>query len=371
MRKKYLRKKQMRTSDENSIPEEIRSNVNNSIFLKKDKSEGKESKNKSEQSSSTLSNRAKDEKQNTFSYRGKKDKREDKESTPSKKNSEQSSSTLSNRAQDEKQNTFSYRGKKDKSLSVKQNKEETQNMQNMDYFNQQFQFLQKQLDELKEQKKAHEVKINSLIEEKLAQELKINSLIEENLDQEVKFNNFKKTNELKIHAQEVRINNLQEDITALNVQVKELDKYFFAGKLRKLSKKLIEYIINNFYNSYMKSFKFSSSKRIYFVKAPRFSKLNWAKDNDIVNALNRLLEQLFSKAKSNDLVIHFFDIKANKNDSLKKTYSVFKNKDEFFRYFNIIGNDKIILDTIFPKDNLTIIDNTSEDISIKNLLSEI
>ena len=279
------------------------------------------------------------------------DKREDKESTPSKKNSEQSSSTLSNRAQDEKQNTFSYRGKKDKSLSVKQNKEETQNMQNMDYFNQQFQFLQKQLDELKEQKKAQELKINSLIEEKLAQEIKINSLIEENLDQEVKFNNFKKTNELKIHAQEVRINNLQEDITALNVQVKELDKYFFAGKLRKLSKKLIEYIIKNFYYSYMKSMKSNSSKkRIYFVKAPRLSSLNWATDNDIIDALNRMLEKLFSKAKSNDLVIHFFDVKANKDYSLKKIYSVFKNKDEFFNYFKIIGNDKKIIDTIFPED---------------------
>ena len=52
----------------------------------------------------------------------------------------------------------------------------------------------------------------------------------------------------------------------------------------------------------------------------------------------------------------------------KKKYSVFKNKDEFFRYFNIIGKDKIIIDKIFPEDYLTIIDNTSEDISIKSLL---
>ena len=59
----------------------------------------------------------------------------------------------------------------------------------------------------------------------------------------------------------------------------------------------------------MKSMKSNSSKkRIYFVNAPRFSHLNWATDNDIINALNRMLEKLFLKAKSNDLIIHFFNI---------------------------------------------------------------
>ena len=79
----------------------------------------------------------------------------------------------------------------------------------------------------------------------------------------------------------------------------------------------------------------------YFAGNPKLSHLNWAIDNDIINALNRLLEQLFSK--SNDLVIHFFDIKM-----IKK-----------------------IIDTIFPEDYLTTTDNTSEDISIKNLLNVI
>lgn len=184
----------------------------------------------------------------------------------------------------------------------------------------------------------------------------------------MKINNLEKEK----HAHELQIHNLQKDVRSLNVQVKELNKYFFAGKLRKLSKKLIEYIIKNFYYSYMKSMKSNSSKkRIYFVKAPRLSSLNWATDNDIIDALNRMLEKLFSKAKSNDLVIHFFDVKANKEYSLKKIYSVFKNKDEFFNYFKIIGNDKKIIDIIFPEDYLTIINNTSEDISIKNILNVI
>jgi len=317
MSNKYLKKKTMRTlnKEESSITEEIGSNANSPISLQKDKIENKES-------------------------------------IPSKNKSEPSSSTISARGKDESLNSSSYIGKKDirrfKRLTVKPNIEKVQNLDN---FNEKFQLFQKQLDELKDQKKADDLKINNL-------EKKIDNLQKDNV-------NLKKANELKICE-------LRQEIKALDVQVKELDKYFFAGKLRKLSKKLIEYIIKQFYFSSMKSMKYGSFKRIYFVKVPpNFSHLNCVKDKDIIDALNRMLELLFSKAKSNDLVIHFFDAKANQDDSLKKKYSVFKNKDEFFRYFNIIGKDKIIIDKIFPEDYLTIIDNTSEDISIKSLLNVI
>lgn len=79
--------------------------------------------------------------------------------------------------------------------------------------------------------------------------------------QEVKINNLEKEK----HAHELQIHNLQKDVRSLNVQVKELNKYFYAGKLRKLSKKLIEYIIKNFYYSYMKSMKSNSSKKEYIL----------------------------------------------------------------------------------------------------------
>ena len=328
MSNKYLKKKTMRTlnKEESSITEKIGSNANSPIPLQKDKIENKES-------------------------------------IPSKNKSEQSSSTISARGKDENLNSSSYIGKKDirrfKRLTVKPNIEKVQNLDN---FNEKFQLFQKQLDELKDQMKADDLKINNL-------EKKIDNLIKDNVNLKKDNDNLKKDIELKICE-------LRQEVKALDVQVKELDKYFFAGKLRKLSKKLIEYIIKQFYFSSMKSMKYGSFKRIYFVKVPpNFSHLNCAKDTDIIDALNRMLELLFSKAKSNDLVIHFFDAKANQDDSLKKKYSVFKNKDEFFRYFNIIGKDKIIIDKIFPEDYLTIIDNTSEDMSIKrsllNVISEI
>ena len=84
-----------------------------------------------------------------------------------------------------------------------------------------------------------------------------------------------------------------------------------------------------------------------------------------------MLEISFSKAKSEeDFIIHFFDKKANKRTSHKKIYIVFKNKYEFFNYFKITGNDKKILNEIFPEEYLTFFDNNSSlDISIINLIN--
>ena len=186
MRNKYLNRKKLRNQnrEEGSAIEKRRQNVNNSQLLENDKSEEKNpipAKSKSEQSSSTLSARSKDERLNTFSFTGKKDRR------------------------------------KDKRLIIQQNKEEEIKTHIMDDFNKKFLFFQKQLDELKDQRKAHGLKIDNLEKEKQTQELKID--------------------------------NLEKEVRRLDDQVKELDKYYFAGKLRKLSKKLIEYITKNYYYS--------------------------------------------------------------------------------------------------------------------------
>ena len=107
------------------------------------------------------------------------------------------------------------------------------------------------------------------------------------------------------------------------------------------------------------------NNRIYLVKAPRPSiSLKWAKDKEIIDTLNRLLEISFLKEKSEDFNIHFFDKKASKQTSYKKKYIVFQNKCEFFNYFKITGNDKKILNEIFPEEYLTFFDNSSLDISI-------
>ena len=262
------------------------------------------------------------------------DKTEDKISNPAQSKSEQSSSTLSAKDKSKVPHIFSSKEKKDvikdKTKLIQKNKEKEIKIQNTD---EKIAFLQKKLDDLQ---KAHELRIN-------------------NLEKELKES--KKQND-----------NLQKKIGKLDVQIEELNDFYFSGKLRKLLKRLIEYIIKNYYYSYMKTS--PSTKRIYFVKAPRLSfNLKWAKDNEIIDALNRILALSFSNAKSKDLVIHFFEKKATRDSSYKKIYSVFNDEDEFFTYFKINGNDKIILKEIIPKDYLTIIDNASSDISLKELIN--
>ena len=113
-----------------------------------------------------------------------------------------------------------------------------------------------------------------------------------------------------------------------------------------------------------------STKRIYFIQAPRPTiNLYMFKNGDIIDALNRILEVLFSKAKSQDFIIHFIDKRTNKDNSLQKTYQVFKNKNEFFDYFSISEKDKVILNEIFPEKYLTLIDNSSFDINIKSFIN--
>ena len=114
----------------------------------------------------------------------------------------------------------------------------------------------------------------------------------------------------------------------LDAQVKEIKKYYFSGQLRKLLKRLIEYIIKNHYYSYMKTQK--NNNRIYFIKAPRpYTGLNMFTDREITDALNRVLEISFTKAKSSDFVIHFYDKRADADSSYKKTYKVFNKKENF------------------------------------------
>ena len=177
-----------------------------------------------------------------------------------------------------------------------------------------------------------------------------------------------KAQQIEMQSQKIQMQEQKIQIETLNSKVKELNEFYFAGKLRKLLKKLIQFIINNYFYSYMKYNKYN--KKIYFVKAPKPTlDLKFVEDNDIIDALNRILEQTFTMAKSKDFIIHFIDKRANKDKSSKKIYQVFKNKNEFFNYFRISEKDKIILNEIFPEEYLTIIDNSSFDINIKSLIN--
>ena len=167
-----------------------------------------------------------------------------------------------------------------------------------------------------------------------------------------------------------KYNKLLNKIDFLKNQIKELQEFHFSAKLRKLLKNLIGFIINNFYPQYIKYQK--SNERLFFFKAPRFPyHLQWAEDKEIIDALNRILELLFSTSKEKDFVVHFVDQRAKKNNLYKKVFNVFEKTDDFFRFFNISNIDKKILIELIPEYYFTQIDNLSFEINIKELMAKI
>ena len=178
-------------------------------------------------------------------------------------------------------------------------------------------------------------------------------------------------NDLKMNKIDTQKNyrKLKDKIDLLEKKVIDLGEFHFSAKLRKLLKNLIGYIINRFYPHYMiyKEYK-ENIKRVYFVKAPRFPyNLEWAKDEEIIDALNRLLEFLFPIAKEKDCIINFFDIRAEKKSQYKRIFNVFKKPEDFFRYFNISHFDRRILIELIPEIYFTQIDNISFEINIKEI----
>ena len=174
----------------------------------------------------------------------------------------------------------------------------------------------------------------------------------------------------KNKKQEKNINALEAQNKRLDNEVKDLKKFLFSAKIRKLLKNLIEFIVNNFFPNHIKYSR--TNKKIFFISAPRtLSTLKWAKEQEIVNALNRLLELLFSHSKQQDYVIHFVEPRVTRNNTLKQIFYVFNNPEQFFEYFKISNDDRKILKEIIPHNYFTIIDNLKFEVNVKELINNI
>jgi len=179
-------------------------------------------------------------------------------------------------------------------------------------------------------------------------------------------------NDLKINKIELQTNykKLEDEIDLLKIRINNLEEFQFSTKLHKLLKNLIGYIIKRFYPHYM-IYK-ENKKRIVFIKAPRFPyNLVWAKDEEIINTLNRLVEFLFTMVKEKDCVIHFVDMRGERKSQYRKIFKVFDKPDDFFRYFNISPFDRSILIELIPETYFTQIDNICFEIKIKALMGNI
>ena len=163
-------------------------------------------------------------------------------------------------------------------------------------------------------------------------------------------------------------NNLYIKVNLLRDQVKELNEFHFQVKLRKLIKKIIEYLFDNFYPDYM--FYNIITKKMEFDEFPLFHfDFKWKDKKKIIDVLNALLEKINERSKNNNCIVHFVDPRTEKDPSLKSYIWIFKNDYDFFEYFHMNEIDRHILLKIIPKDYFMKIDNFKFDKSIKELIS--
>ena len=187
--------------------------------------------------------------------------------------------------------------------------------------------------------------------------------------------------QMKIKEVNEDINRLFQKINELQSQVDDLHQFNFQVMLRKLIKNLIEYLYNHYYPHFMHLNKFTN--KVEFVRAPIIKekdkgkeklkkeekeKLTIKKAEEIINALNRLLDIIFSNEKMRDYIVHFVEPNAKINFLNRRFIKVFSNPNKFFDYFQIDEKDKRILVEIIPSSYFMEIDNFKFDKFIKKLI---
>ena len=163
------------------------------------------------------------------------------------------------------------------------------------------------------------------------------------------------------------INELINKNKELGQKVDELDRFSFSVKLRKLLKKLLEYIIKK-YIRYMKYEK--DKNKLYFIESP-IQGLYGRKANETINALNEMLGIIFSYSKKSDYTIHFVSKKAEKNKVFKEDIIVFEKYKNFSEFFKLSKNCEKILINLIPEKYFTIIDNSDFEKKIPYLISKL
>ena len=163
------------------------------------------------------------------------------------------------------------------------------------------------------------------------------------------------------------INELINKNKELGQKVDELYRFSFSAKLRKLLKKLLEYIIKK-YIRYMKYEK--DKNKLYFIESP-IQGLYGRKANETINALNEILGIIFSYSKKSDYTIHFVSKKAEKNKVFKEDIIVFEKYKNFSEFFKLSKNCEKILINLIPEKYFTIIDNSDFKKKIPYLISKL
>jgi len=152
----------------------------------------------------------------------------------------------------------------------------------------------------------------------------------------------------KINEQNSKINELNYKINELNYQINifeiqrqkdqikiaELSDFIFQAKLRKLLKKILEYIVSQ--ENLSNHLYFDSKERRWsFISVPNGISINGISNSQILDALNTMLRIIFTYTTNASYSIHFVNKEAISDIRLKKKIEVFNKFQEFFKYFKI------------------------------------
>jgi len=187
----------------------------------------------------------------------------------------------------------------------------------------------------------------------------------------------------KINEQNSKINELNYKINELNYQINifeiqrqkdqikiaELSDFIFQAKLRKLLKKILEYIVSQ--ENLSNHLYFDSKERRWsFISVPNGISINGISNSQILDALNTMLRIIFTYTTNASYSIHFVNKEAISDIRLKKKIEVFNKFQEFFKYFKI---EKLqnILTKVIPLPYFTTIYNTEFDLKLPSIMEKV
>ena len=233
--------------------------------------------------------------------------------------------------------------------------------------------LYKEINKLKKYNARLNNKINDLKKQNSRQNKTIALLKYKTRRQDEKITKFEIENgikEGKIIRLEINNERQQEKIISqgnkirdLEDKVKSLSIYVFKAKLRKLLKKLLEYIVKNYFHF----IRFNKHEnKIYFKFAPYISGLT---EYEIITALNSMLKVIFHNITLNNYIVHFVDEQAFFNESAKKDIKVFSKSENFFEYFHISMLHEKIIKELIPEHYFTTINNDEFDFNVEKLFN--
>ena len=149
----------------------------------------------------------------------------------------------------------------------------------------------------------------------------INRLNQKNyaLEREIiKLNQKNDALEGKNYALEGEIIKLKKEREQDALKIKELSEFILLAKIRKLLKKMLEYIVNSKYLSEALEYN-KENKKLSFNKVPKGLNILGFTNSDIITALNTILEIIFSYSSYYDYKLLFVEKKPKNLLNIEKT----------------------------------------------------